>query len=41
MLELAQGLGLDLTDTFARDAELLTHFFQRVIGVHINTKTHA
>lgn len=40
MLELAQGLGLDLADTFTRDVELLADFFKRVVGVHANAETH-
>ena len=34
MLELAQRLRLNLTNTFAGHAELLADFPQRVIGVH-------
>ena len=41
MLELAQSLRLDLTDTFARDRELLADFFQRVVGVHADAEAHA
>ena len=41
MLELAQRFRFDLTNPFARHAELLTHFFQRVIGVHPDTEAHA
>src|ERR1700688_4330068 len=41
MLELSQRLGLDLGDAFARDGELLADLFQRVIGVHADTETHA
>ncbi len=29
-----------LTDTFAGNVELFTHFFQRVVGVHVDTETH-
>src|ERR1700735_511929 len=39
-LQLAQRLRFDLTDTFARHVELLTNLFQRVIGIHTDTKTH-
>src|SRR6267142_7099003 len=41
MLQLAQRLRLDLTDTFARHAELLADFFQRVIRVHADAEAHA
>ena len=40
MLELAQRLGLNLTNTLTRYAELLTDFFKRVVGVHPNAKAH-
>ena len=30
VLEFAQGLGFDLADAFAGDAEFLSHFFKRV-----------
>ena len=29
-----------MTDTFAGNVKLFTHFFQRVVGVHIDTETH-
>ena len=32
VLELAQGLGLDLADALACDVELLAHLFQSVVG---------
>ena len=41
MLQLAKRFGFDLTDPFPRNRELLTDFFQRVVGVHADTKTHA
>ena len=41
MLQLAQRLCLDLTDTFAGDRELLADFFQRVVGVHADAEAHA
>ena len=40
MLELTQCFRLDLTDTLTGNRELLTNFFQRVVGVHTDTKTH-
>ncbi len=40
MTQLTQRLRFDLTDTFAGYVELFTHFFQRVVGVHIDTETH-
>ncbi len=41
MTQLAQGLGLDLANTLAGHVELLAHFFQCVIGVHVDTEPHA
>src|SRR5690554_8126473 len=41
MTQLAQGLGLDLTDSLAGDVELLADLFQRVVGVHIDAEAHA
>src|SRR5262245_51115108 len=41
MLELAQGLRLDLADALARHRELLADFLQRVVGVHADAKAHA
>ena len=41
VFQLAQGLCLDLADTFPGDAELLTDFFQCVVGIHPDTKPHA
>ena len=40
MLQLAQGLCLDLANTLAGNAELLANFLERVIGVHADAKTH-
>ena len=40
MLELTQGLGLDLADAFAGDAELLADFFKGMVGIHANAKAH-
>ena len=39
--QLAQRLRLDLTDPLTRHVELLADFFERVIGIHIDTKPHA
>src|SRR5258708_7618964 len=39
--QLAQRLCLDLTDPFTRHVELLADFFERVIGAHLDTETHA
>src|ERR1700730_18390721 len=36
--ELAQRLGLDLTDAFARDVELLADFLESVVGVHVDAE---
>src|SRR5437879_10294244 len=41
MLQLAQRLGLDLTNTLARHRELLADFFQGVVGVHADAEAHA
>src|SRR5262245_37147805 len=41
VVELAQRLGLNLADSFARDGELLAYFFQRVVGVHADAEAHA
>ncbi len=41
MLQLAQRLGFDLADALARDVELLAHFFQRVVGAHLDAEAHA
>src|SRR5687767_9524237 len=41
MLELAERLGLDLADTFARDRKLLADFLERVVGVHADAEAHA
>jgi hypothetical protein len=41
MLELPQGLRLDLPDTLAGDAELLADFLQRMIRSHPDAKPHA
>jgi hypothetical protein len=40
MLQFAEGLGLDLPDTLAGDAELLPDLFKRVIGVHADAEAH-
>src|SRR6202008_1533534 len=41
VLQLAQRLGLDLADALAGDAELLTDFLQRMVGVHADAEAHA
>ena len=41
MLQLAQGLGLDLADALAGHAELLADLLQRVVGVHADAEAHA
>jgi hypothetical protein len=41
MTELAQRFRLDLTNAFTRHVELLAHFFQRVVGVHVDAEAHA
>ena len=35
------SFGFDLADAFAGDVELFADFFQRVVGVHFDTETHA
>src|SRR5262245_54168970 len=40
MLELAQRLGLDLTDALTGHRELLANFFERVVGVHADAEAH-
>ena len=40
MLQLPQRLRFNLPDAFAGYAELLAHFFQRVVGVHADAKAH-
>ena len=41
MFQLAQRLGFNLTNTLTGHAELLTNFFQRMVGVHADAETHA
>ena len=36
-----ERLGLDLTDTFARDIKLMPDFFKRMVAVLANTEAHA
>jgi hypothetical protein len=40
MAQLAQRLGFDLPDTFARDLEALTHFFQGMLGTIFQAEAH-
>lgn len=40
MAQFTQRLRFDLTNTFAGNVELFTHFFQRVIGIHVDTEAH-
>src|SRR5688572_9506877 len=40
MAELAEGLGFDLPDAFARDREVLTDFFERVLGAVFQAESH-
>ena len=39
--QLAQCLGLDLTNTLTGHIELLAHLFQCVIRVHADTEAHS
>ena len=41
MAQFAQGLRFDLPNALARDGELLSHFFQRVIGFFADAEPHA
>src|SRR5881628_2970735 len=41
MLQLAQGLRLDLADALAGDRELLADLFEGVVGVHADAEAHA
>ena len=40
MLELADCLGLDLSNPLARHRKLLAYFLQRVVAIHTETKAH-
>src|ERR1700759_1614777 len=40
MTQLAQPLGLYLADPLASDIELLAHFFERVVGIHVDPEPH-
>ena len=40
MAQLAQRLGFDLADPFARDREVLAHFFERVLGPVAHAEAH-
>src|SRR5690606_37037670 len=39
--QLAQCLGFDLADTFTGDIELLAHFLEGVVSIHVDTEAHA
>ena len=41
MAQFAQGLGLDLADALAGHVELLAHFLEGVVGVHVDTESHS
>ena len=41
MTKFAQRLGFDLANALARDFEVLSDFFQRVIGLLADAKAHA
>ena len=41
VFQLAQGLGLDLTDALAGYRELLADLFERMVGVHADAEAHA
>ena len=39
--QLAQCLGFDLTNTLTGNVELFTNLLKGVVGIHIDTETHA
>ena len=39
--QLAQRLGFDLTDPLTGHVKLLTDFLKGVVGIHVDTETHA
>ena len=41
MFQLPERFRFNLSDAFARHAELLPHFFQRVIRIHADPEAHA
>ena len=41
MTQLTERLRLDLPNSLPRDIKLLTHLFERVIGVHVDAETHS
>ena len=41
MTQFAQCFCFDLPDAFTRDVELFADFLERVIGIHVDTETHA
>jgi len=41
MTQLSQGLRLNLANTFSGNIKLLTDLFKGVIGIHIDSKSHA
>ena len=41
MAQFAQGLGFNLTNPLTGNIELFANLFQSVVGVHIDTETHA
>ncbi len=41
MTQLSERLGFDLSDALSRHIKLLADLFQRVVGVHVDAKTHA
>src|SRR5947208_17134706 len=41
VFELSQRFRLDLAYPLASHRELLTNFFERVVGVHTNSETHS
>src|ERR1700761_5038417 len=38
--ELAEGFGFDLADALARDGEVLSHFFKRVLTAILQAEAH-
>ena len=41
MTKFTQCFGFNLANPLARHVELFTHFFEGVVSIHIDTKTHS
>ena len=40
MLQLSQGLRLNLSDSFAGDGQMPAHFFKGMVSIHANPESH-